>query len=422
MNDFRRCCPFLLTGLLAVSCVEPITLEPAEEMPVVVQCVLERTTTLLEIQEEFPVAPEPQYLDLYYAKRPSERDYRKISDAKVQIVSGDSTWNFTWNGERWEGRLLPVFSRTYELRIDIPGHEPIRASTKFPSRCMLRRCNLGSFPPDKNYCGYSYLDEYCRTIDYEGNVGHVRWRWRPYRGEAFLWIFARQDGENVQRLCTSHPDVDDFNVCKGSWADFACNRNYEELCSGEYRLMLDDGSVEFGNSLVDQWKRYAAICNGLPAHKDFLRIHHPAAFDSGYSGKLGDELINCKDYWYIPTFWDSELPGRVRSYDGTYPGTVWYYTEFAKEVPARYAFVVAADYDVTKRDKENVPTMYSDTAFLDVWLLSKDYDAYLRDIVNDKGLREDEFTTYYSMKKTYSNIEGGVGIFGAIYKSKSYVY
>ena len=99
----RICSSVVLPLLLAVSCVEKIVLDPMEEMPVVVNCVLmtERTT---------------QELDLYYAKRPSETAYVPITDAKVVVrdASGNS-YPFHWNGERWTSDFVPVYKTRYFL-------------------------------------------------------------------------------------------------------------------------------------------------------------------------------------------------------------------------------------------------------------------------------------------------------------------
>lgn len=50
--------------------------------------------------------------------------------------------------------------------------------------------------------------------------------------------------------------------------------------------------------------------------------------------------------------------------------------------------------------------------------VSKEYDAYLKSVVSRELTLELDFTNLYENKNVFSNIEGGVGIFGAVYRNK----
>ena len=94
-----RILPILLLicfALFAVSCSEKIILDPMEEMPVVVSCVLTGEADM----NAAGLSAGPQYVDLFRARRPSETGYEKISDASVRVVSGEERYDFVWNGER----------------------------------------------------------------------------------------------------------------------------------------------------------------------------------------------------------------------------------------------------------------------------------------------------------------------------------
>ena len=106
-NSFRLEGLSLLT-FLAVSCVEAINLDPMEEMPVVVTCVLTTETT-------------EQSLELFYAKRPSETGYVSIPDAKVVVrddgSAGGAVHEFKWNGEKYVCTFTPAYNTRYLLEV-----------------------------------------------------------------------------------------------------------------------------------------------------------------------------------------------------------------------------------------------------------------------------------------------------------------
>ena len=75
----------ITVALLLSSCVEPIVMDPLEEMPVVVNCVLTRDGQGPAVFSGMTFTTPEQKLYLYYAKSPSGSDYVVIKDAEVTV-------------------------------------------------------------------------------------------------------------------------------------------------------------------------------------------------------------------------------------------------------------------------------------------------------------------------------------------------
>ena len=411
----KRLLPLLFGLTLAASCVEPIVMDPMEEMPVVVQCVLtkDRAGDGMFYGQGYMLADEPedntvQYLDLYYARRPGETGIQRISDAIVQIKEGEERnakkYLFTWNGSRWEASFGPKYGTTYILEIMIPGRtDHIFARTTFPANCLLGRYRIqkpspffyayspAASAPSANApaalapaaaampnSGTSKLSRYFALMNWSV---HVEWiasntytvypTSQIYPGEAFLWVTAEENEEPCELLYTDHPGADDFNAATVSWDEMGC---LEEM------RKLDITQPYTGDVDPIFWDQYERRCTGLPLHKKFLRIRHPADFDNG---RGADSLCA-----YTDRSWSKNL------------------------------FTLGVDF-------KNVSEIYSYSSGkvpyrLTVRMVSKEYDRYLRDVIKNTELRGDEFTTLYSTDPCYTNIEGGIGCFGSMISLRAY--
>ena len=93
----------LALSCFAPSCAETIVMDPEEEMPIVVNCVLTN-----DGMDHSGIIT--QYLDLYYAKRPSEAVQTPISDAKVTVKGRGQIAKIpsTFVGIRVERRKMAV--------------------------------------------------------------------------------------------------------------------------------------------------------------------------------------------------------------------------------------------------------------------------------------------------------------------------
>ena len=364
----------LLFLLFCISCVEPLVMDPLEEMPVVVQCVLERNSfTYLKDEEEQPVPV--QYLDLYYARRPAEDNLRVIQDARVDVTDGDEHYLFRWNGSRWECPFLPRYGATYELMVTLPDQTIVQASTRFPDHCRLTGLTLydwggptiGGTPVTNIYdARYFYLMQ--RGFAIPGTASPDS----PSPHEAFLWIRFKQGEHTWKRLYTSHPGVDDCNICTGSWNQLDCVPQWRQN-------IVQRGYTQ------QNWDHYEEICFHLPLHDGFLRIHHPEHFQH----QFGPDLLR---YWSVGDL--ESTPGLLQEPE-SYP--------FLSSV-----FILGADFS------PDVQT-YGQPEY-QFFIVSKEYDKYLKCIIDHSLIHGDEFTSLYSADPIYTNIHNGIGIFGAVLK------
>ena len=315
----------ILPLFLAVSCVEKIVLDPMEEMPVVVNCVLmtERTA---------------QELDLYYAKRPSETAYVPITDAKVVVrdASGNS-YPFQWNGERWTSDFVPAYKTRYVLEIETRDGKKLSAETTVPDDYLL--VPFPYFEKPKPTMLRQGFFQY-RTFYFARPIGVSKFE--PYSGELYAWITCGA------RLSTDHIDVDIFNLIPGKSWDLILHPYFDQV------KVYYDTYIE-----------------KLPLYQGFLRIHQRDSF----TGSVPESLL---------------YDGRL----GVEPSNL---------------FILISDPELTELNEDGTPVMFK----YRVRFVSPEYDRFLKDLITNKWIHEDELAQLYSMEPVYSNIAGGLGIFGA---------
>ena len=333
-------------GLLPVSCIEDVVMDPEEDMPVVVKCVLTRgERNEYQLKAEIPV----QTLELFYAKSPSEKTQRIISDAVVQVSGGGETYDFSWNGEKWSCAFLPDYDTDYTLSIVINNHETLSAKTRYPQ--------------------LSYITS---TSVYVGRTATSMAKYYTVSGEGqkdvFIWITAIDASDDIYRFCTNHPGADNSNIIGGIWEDLPIAKSI----LNDFNGIMENG---FESPNRDYWVKYRSLCLGLPIHKDYLRICHPSDFNNGIAECLvqntwsGD--TQCPEGFVLAADRIQEL------YGPTWVG------------PMNWCLPVRAHF------------------------LSKEYDLYLSKIV-ERSSHKDELAEMYSSNYIYSNIEGGLGVFGAM--------
>ena len=390
---------------MTLSCVEPIVMDPLEEMPVVVMCTLIRDLDTLRMDqlfqpEKYGLVEQPvQYLDLNYARRPSDDRYTQITDASVTVTGAGKEYHFLWNGTRWECPLLPAFGETYRLEIVIPGHAPISAETTFPLCTPIKP--ESSFPtPQELQMEGGWANWFLEYRRYENHAFQSGWRWGvyciadyhkmrvhpeiniPYTGRACIWIRATEGGRPVSRILTSHSGADDFNICSGSWSDYPAYQAFRLHPFGGGILNNGDFPPEW---ITDYLHQMDSLCSASPSHLGFLRICHDADC-VGLPGFTPDPEKNAALFTLAASF----DPNRMISYDDPY------------------------HYDI-ERDGMS-PGLYIDTQY-EVFFLSEEYDQYFKDVINSTEIQFDNLAeSYYSPDKYRSNIQGGIGCFGAVFR------
>lgn len=317
---------------LATSCVEYIVMDPCEEMPVVVNCVL--------------TTDEVQTLDLYRAKRPSESGYASIADASVIVSGNGQSYAFTWNGENWVSGFVPEYGTRYDLSITLSDGKTIHSHTVLPERMSIMRVPI-----------YSGL--YTSIAGYNIVNG--------CSDEAFIWITpTAKSSDRICNFCTDHPGADHSNVVNGTWEDLpAAGAIASDYNSGKSTVKTDP----------ECWQMFRTACSALPMHRNYLRIHHKATLDSPSAPHL---VVNSS----------------------------------GGKMELENSFILDAD-----QIDSYYPSGWSGVTYrlpVRTYFLSKEYDEYLSSVVK-AGLHKDELASMYSMDLNYSNIEGGIGIFGAMY-------
>ena len=374
-----------VTMILCAGCVEPIILDPEEEMPLVVNCVLERPYEWWWEMDEsqyyqgYPadkVIPT-QYLDLVYARRPSETEVRKMDDAEVCIFDGrNQLYEFKWNGDRYECAFLPRYGMNYQLEITTPDGGKIRASTIFPARVRLQKAPLISTLSQRyTYSGFFYSESLYEDITVrELSPGYqeiiVTEEYRPFLGPYKVWVSASEgSGEPGIPIMTNHPEADDFNVMGGDWPT-ENNMSFQEA---DFNMFTSSGFAPGWDkeSSAAVWALYKDAWTKSLAHDKFVRIHQTSD---------------------MPSIFEEDTQCTVQSV----------------QRDSRLLFTLNAEFDYEK-DIAN----HQEVGYL-CRFVSDEYDRFLKDVAGKFLIHGDEFASYYSEDPVYSNIIGAKGIFGAV--------
>ena len=334
-------------------------MDPLEEMPVVVNCVLTREVDKYSPSKDKDYGIPTQKLYLYYAKRPLEKEYTPINDATVKVSGGGQSYYFEWNGECWTSSFLPVFEEIYDLLITLNNGKELSSSLVFPTRIWLSGKNSGigfkaAITTNTVFFGSAYvLSEFgpAFRIDPDG-----RYHQEDTIGVSNLWVFAKDGNKNIERIITNHQNADNFNIIKGSLDGFNCYKQYYDYVDVENRANINYHSY---------LKNYLS---SSPVHKDYVRITYDWNSDFCLAADFdSDRMVSYDDPYGI------DPDG-----DGLYPG------------------------------------LYIDTRY-EFYFMSDEYDALLRELAN-KQMHSDELVfQFFSPDIDYSNIVNGKGYFGAMY-------
>ena len=116
----KRILPVICAFLSMTSCVETIIMDPHEEMPAVVYCVLTNKSDV-------------QTLDLSAAESPSGvKPEIKAKEVVLTASSGERHVFEYAGGTRWTAGFRPGNGSKYTLRILLESGEALTAETTFP--------------------------------------------------------------------------------------------------------------------------------------------------------------------------------------------------------------------------------------------------------------------------------------------------
>ena len=380
LNHYTIIFAFILA--IAASCVEDINLDSEKEMPVVVECVLTRDTV--------------QTLRLYRMRVLSETGNEPIGDATAILKGRNKNGDFETvaefhrtDGIRWEARFQPEYGTEYTLTISIPGKEDITASTRFPEDLRLVKCSRAAFRRDDRGSDGGVVSPACIMYTAEVRQGKYYHEWNQYKtndGSAFkaylnvsdspckIWVFQHTDTTMVyadgkplnilnegfflytgstqpfsKHIATSHPGADRFNISPQSLHDL-----------GFWNRPIKKGRTDYSGWCL-------LLCPETPVFDGFVRIDHPADFRNGLSDK--DLKVN------------------------------YHYSD--------RCFYIEGDYS------DKFASSNSGSFLNEVHFLSDEYDTYLRALYVRTLSNNDFILSSYDYSNIPSNINGGVGIFGA---------
>ena len=338
-------------------CVETIIMDSQErDRPVAVNCILQGENRAYEVWDYTPT-PQTQSMTIRYIKGQSEGEYIPVMDAEVSLsyVSGSSQQEeillFSYAGEgRWESdRPIVIEPETeYSLSIVIPGREPIWAKTVSAPRVYLN-WNLQS------------VESMAESAEGMREYFLHSFRFRSTRGQGdspegregvkgySVWIYPQEYVEGKW--------IDlDYIVTNNPYAD---DFNINNMKFSDLEVLGRPADYYPHLSAATTPAEYYVICfdgartfaPNLPVHEKFVRIDNLEA-DSFFFLRGGP-------IWFVePESWN--------------------------------------------------PNVFRCLCHF----VSKDLDEYLRYVyVHEYGL-DHYLTTLYSNSNTYSNIHGGIGIFG----------
>ena len=119
--------PVFFTG----SCMENIDIDTGEELPIVVECVMEMDSV--------------QTLRLFKVRKMYDKKAEPITDAKVELLKqSDNAGEYQKvagfhhvEGHEWECGYTPEYGAGYKLEITLPDGKKLTATTTFPEDLRL---------------------------------------------------------------------------------------------------------------------------------------------------------------------------------------------------------------------------------------------------------------------------------------------
>lgn len=364
--------------MVLAGCVETIVMDPNEkDLPVAVHCILSNPDPNNNPGYHLPTGNlndrQRQSMTIRYVKGKLEEGFIPVEDAKVYIEYGsgpkadpEGTISFSYVGDGvWESDPVRIYNNAkYSLFVEIPGKETIWAET-------TGQCDV---------VNAVYVPDEVRTFDKdrakEFFLKHSL-RFRYYGESSPVWVFAKEYTPNgwkdIEYLVTDSPYADDFNILGKHYSDLTL------LGNGD----TDDVSDERIRDVFETSKRLMA---GLPLHDRYIRMDKVDTLSSLF--------VSAGSLWYLNL--------ESNDYYGKYDETL-----------AGWDITVDEDGNLVRKPKYKKKTWtWNQYIRIHFHFVNSDLDEYLRSVyIKDLGLRSD-LTSLYSMSNTFTNIHGGVGIFG----------
>ena len=295
-----------------------------------------------------------QTLRLSFTKSVSMSNAPELPEAEavlIDLTEGKTAGSFERQDDgTWTLGYAAVPEHSYRLEVDVPGHETVWAEQTIPDK-----------PAIESYFSLWSPSKYWEPFT-QRHLGSVFIVDRHNIDADYIWLWALNYNpdsgrrEYVERLCTDWPYVDNFN-----------------LTGDLYVPPVADTSI-LGDKVTSEL--YPRL-EGKSMHDRFLRldIRNPRYM---YTGNITGE--------YSPTY--------VFMISGDFEGK-YFHRGFEPKDWDKY-------------------TLQDDDGVVVAAIATKDYDAYLRDAIYFKRLSESsDLSSIYNRENIFSNIHGGLGIFGA---------
>lgn len=336
--------------LASSSCVKDIYLDAGEKPKVVVECVL----------TEDPV----QELYLSYTKGVSQKEADPLLEAEARLVDLDRNYSVSFdNAEKgkWTVVYSPHPGHKYRLEIIIPGHKLITAETQMPL-CDVKQAYLN--PSLFHLLGPGWVD-FCEKINQYGYSGGSFY----YNIPDHSWIyFINEDGSLAKSICSNYPEEDCFNLTGETYVP---PDSLSMFCTSK-ELILSHNPNIIGSELEERPVYLYPTLKGKEMHDTYVRI--PKGAKNTQSIEPHSNFIVSRKL----------------------------YEDIASQLSETYQFSGSF-------------TTHQKTGTLCFEALSEEYDHFL--VAALKGIQLEKSTDisriYLRENHFESNIQGGIGIFGA---------
>lgn len=360
---------FLVVFIAFFACTDKADLD-SREKSVVVYCVLMNDSI--------------QTVNLRYTSYLSESSYPYVEDADVyitckrsdnQILEESEKYVFHKKGSgEWVAEFRPVAGAVYELFITIPNYGIVTGETKFPEDEFLIQGPL----PHNTFTGYNI---FCNGVE---------------KPEDFELEYEEMASFYPFRLYASSLSVNDSNAVWIYGMDYDWDVN--QFRSAEF-IYSDFAAVEKFNlsditgSQIAEFQKHG---NDISVQEHFSRgIPMFYATSSTYYNKKNERFYH--RYLRVPC--DSS----ILVFDEHTNGEDHYVTKW---------------FQITPNFKQFNNGIAHPKSHIVAELVSGEYDKYLKSLLIfelglDKNISSSDMTHLYDYREIYTNINNGLGVFGA---------
>ena len=353
---------FILMVTLS-SCIRDVIMDAKERPQVVVVCVL----------SDDPL----QTLQLSFTKGASLAEAPALTDAVAMLYDGTKAVGEFKRGSDgiWRLEYAAIPGHTYRLEVQVPGYDLIYAEQMMPA--------------EQAYVEVHY---FCNLYDYV----------EPWSG----WVTEKDPaGDHTFRSWPAdeeRPGYETFYLAKSASSIWICAMNYnEETASHEVAEYICTDAEADNINITDEVYQ--------PLKKE---VPNPYKL-SEYHGDLAETFYNAHKMELYPTLAGKPLyksyvcipKGRhVFSLSGSFEGI-----DYSKN--RYYGSLVDVTYTGTRDEQEAVT---ENNGYILFTTLSADYEKYMMEASNyQQIMASSDISTIYLRDNLFTNISGGVGIFGA---------